>query len=115
MGPLGLDPVRRWARSEHRDPTIGVVYGKVARAMMSTTACYGRIKSPRGGYDGQSIVPQGENCQVVYSSMGLWHHMRGLCLHQGSDPRKSSGRPRWAPIKESGGRMKHFKGAPRWD
>ena len=28
MGPLGLDPVRRWARSEKRDPTISAVYGK---------------------------------------------------------------------------------------
>ena len=28
IGPLGLDPVRRWARSEKRDPTIGIVYGK---------------------------------------------------------------------------------------
>ena len=33
MGPLDLDPVRRWARLENRDPTIGVVYGKVALAM----------------------------------------------------------------------------------
>ena len=39
MGPLGLDPVHRWDRSENRDPTIGVVYGEVARAMMSATAC----------------------------------------------------------------------------
>ena len=39
MGPLGLDLVRRWARSENRDPIIGAVYGEVARAMMSATAC----------------------------------------------------------------------------
>ena len=37
MGPLGLDLVRRWAQLENRDPTIGVVCGKVARAMMSAT------------------------------------------------------------------------------
>ena len=28
MGPLGLNPVRCWVRSEHRDPTIGVVCGE---------------------------------------------------------------------------------------
>ena len=28
MGPLGLDPICRWAQSESRDPTIGVVCGK---------------------------------------------------------------------------------------
>ena len=39
MGPLGLDPVRRWARSENRDPTISAVCGKVACAMMSATTC----------------------------------------------------------------------------
>ena len=39
MGLLGPDPVRCWARSENRDPTIGVVYGKVARAMRSEMAC----------------------------------------------------------------------------
>ena len=67
MGSLGLDPVRRWARLEN----CGAVYGKVAHAMISATACQGRIKSPRGGYGGQSTIPQGENCQVVYSSMGI--------------------------------------------
>ena len=39
MGPLGLDPFRHWAQSENRDPTIDVVYRKVAYAMMSATAC----------------------------------------------------------------------------
>ena len=39
MSSLGLDLVRRWARSENRDLTIGAVCGKVACAMMSTTAC----------------------------------------------------------------------------
>ena len=39
MGPLGLDPVHRWARSENRDPTIGPICGKVACAMISVTAC----------------------------------------------------------------------------
>ena len=39
MGPLGLDPIRHWARLENRNPTIGVVCGKVARAMMSAMAC----------------------------------------------------------------------------
>ena len=39
MGLLGPDPVRCWARSENQDPTIGVVYGKVARVMMSEMAC----------------------------------------------------------------------------
>ena len=39
MGQLGLDPIRHWAQSENRDPTIGTVCGKVARAMMSATTC----------------------------------------------------------------------------
>ena len=30
---------------------------------------------------------------MVYSSMGLWHHVRGPCPHQGLDPHESSGRP----------------------
>ena len=28
LDPLGLDPIRRWAQSESRDPTIGTVCGK---------------------------------------------------------------------------------------
>ena len=28
MGPLGLDPIRRWAQSESCDPTISAVCGK---------------------------------------------------------------------------------------
>ena len=39
-------------------------------------------------------MPQEENYQTVYSSTGLWHHVRGRRPHQGSDPRKSHGRPR---------------------
>ena len=57
MGPLGLDPVRCLAQSENLDPTIGAICGKVACAMMSATVCQGKIKSPRGGYGGQSTVP----------------------------------------------------------
>ena len=52
---------------------------------------------------------------MVYSSMGLWHHVHGPRPHQGLNPHESSGRPRWALIEESGGRSKHFKGAPQWD
>ena len=29
MGPLGLDPIRRWAQLENRDPTIGAVCGEL--------------------------------------------------------------------------------------
>ena len=36
--------------------------GRVACAMISATVCKGRIKSPMGGYGGQSTVPYGENC-----------------------------------------------------
>ena len=63
-----------------------------------------------GGYGGQSTMPQEENCQAVHSSTALWHHVRGPRPHQGSDPRKSHGRPFWASIEEGGGRTKHFQG-----
>ena len=64
-----------------------------------------------GGYDSQPTIPQWENRQVVYSSAGHGHRVSGPRPHQGSDPRESSGRPLWAPIEESGGHAKHFKGA----
>ena len=50
---------------------------------------------------------------MVHSLTGLWHHVRGPRFHQESDPRKSSGRPRWASIEGSGGRVKQFKGVER--
>ena len=43
------------------------------------------IKFPRGGYGSQPNVPQGENCHVVHSSTGLWHHVRGPRPTQGPD------------------------------
>ena len=61
-------------------------------------------ESPMGGYSGQFTVLDGENCQRVHSSMGLWHHVYGPCPHQGSDPCEPSGQPRWAPIEGKGGR-----------
>ena len=39
MGPLGLDPIHPWAQSGNRDPTISVVCGKVACAIMSAMVC----------------------------------------------------------------------------
>ena len=115
MGPLGLNPVRCWVRSEHRDPTIGVVCGE---SCPCDDECNDLLRQDQVSYGRLwwlVYCTTGENCQVVYCSTGLWHHVRGSRPHQGSDPRESSGWPRWAPIEESGGRPKYFKGAPRWD
>ena len=38
LDPLSTNSLK-WARFENRDPTIGAVCGKVARAMMSAIAC----------------------------------------------------------------------------
>ena len=65
-------------------------------------------ESPMRGYGSQFTIPYGENYQMVYSSIGLWHHVHGPCLHQGSDPREPSGRPRWVPIEGKGSHAERF-------
>ena len=117
--------------SSHQSPTFGPTFYKFNvmglvrklrpynwRHLQESCSCddeynslLRRAKFPSGGYDGQSTVPQEENCQPVHSSTGFWHHIHGSRPHQGSDPCESRGRPLWAPIEEGGGRAKHFQGA----
>ena len=33
MGPLGLDPIRCWAESKNRDPTIAAICGNQVRIL----------------------------------------------------------------------------------
>ena len=63
----------------------------------------GRAKPPRGNDDGQPTRSQMGNCQEVPSSTGIWHHVRGLRPHQGSDNPPTS---RAAPIGPDRGRRR---------
>ena len=108
-------PIYRWAQPKNRDLTIGAVCGE---SCLCDDECNNLLRQDQV-LQGRIWWPiyctiRGE-LQAVYSLTGLWHHVRGLRPHQGSDPRKSSGWPRWALIEGSGGRTKQFKGASRWD
>ena len=48
MGLLGLDPVRRWAWSENRDPTIGVV---CEEGYLCNDECNGLLRQDQVPYE----------------------------------------------------------------
>ena len=66
MGPLGLDPIHRWAQSEKWNPTIGAVCGELlvrqwVQRLVKVGSSPHQQESPMRGYGDQSIVVYGEN------------------------------------------------------